>query len=462
MFKKLLLGLTAVAFAQSAVAASIEDRVSELEANQMLNYWSFGGNLQMMQDYLHSKQGSAEDSATWSRMLMSFDFNAKPDSDIQFYGRLTTSKYMNALSDFRSSQFGDLGDARAFNSSAVYLEKAYFDWKASENFIVSAGRLPTINGSPTHLWYGNPRMGTYPKLSYNSILDGVALTYKAINNPESSLALRAILTPLGYVAEERDGFTKATNAGGNEAKSTDGTMAFMLDYSNTQIGFADSFGAIFQYIKVDELILADTTSGGVSVLGSGTTSFNFLTAQLELANIADTGLTASVTGVQTITDSQGMYYADGVMPGGNPDGEIDSVLNGGYDAPVGGFLSDGSNTKITGMGTLVSLQYRMPFELKPIIGVEYMMGDKGYNFFDIADAALDNFYQVNGNGLHIYYIQPLKGKLTIRLGYRQKTQEWGGANPLSGAVTESLFGEREKLADKHVITTTYAVVNLDF
>ena len=86
------------------------------------------------------------------------------------------TKYTNTINDDYEDE-KDFGRSRTYNGSDVLWKKAYFDFRILDQLVLSAGRLPLLKETP-QLCLGKAKMGTYPKLAYSAILDGLALTYK--------------------------------------------------------------------------------------------------------------------------------------------------------------------------------------------------------------------------------------------------------------------------------------------
>ncbi len=122
----------------------------------------------------------------------------------------------------------------------MFVERAFINYRVTDSLVFSAGRLPTIDGSPTHLPMGQSSMGSYPIFSYNAILDGVALTHKA-NVFGGKLTSRAVFTPFtsfNHGANKAAAPTNTVDGSGGKVDSHAPMIAVMADFDKTNTPIA--------------------------------------------------------------------------------------------------------------------------------------------------------------------------------------------------------------------------------
>lgn len=440
--------------ANVASAASLEDRVSELEANQSLNIFSFSGSLVNRFDAISSKPENAdEQSINVNRMKFNFNIDANVSSNLKFYSSIAASKTWNLFLAQNDSGEGSYNDTNSPYQQEIYsnvsgrtsqlvLEKAYFDYMVkSAPLVFSIGRLPTFYGSPVHYWDGRARMGTYPKLSYSTILDGMALTYKAINTESDSLAARVIYTPLSHrnysPSSSPVSTSQATRYSGAERINSQSVIVTgMLDYTHRG-GFADESNLIVQYTKLNAIPIDDPTISGTTYRSNATIENALFTVHGEVTDLLDTGLSMSVSWLQTEALGKGGYYHP-TLP-----------------VQVGGIFgaADGQDHTIKGSVLLANVNYRLPVDFlnRPVLGVEYQNGSKDSLAYDYVADDMTGFYNNRGDGLHFFYTQKLEDALSLRLGYMDQNQKWAQAN-ITAAPADSVAKFK----------TMYANLRLDF
>lgn len=442
MFKKIASVLLASAIAPVAMAQtpSLEDRVSELEANSSLHIFNFSGIFNTRYDSLSVKQAKPVDAALadnknlgYLRMRVSLNADANVSKNVKFYSRFTTSKHFNKWTTMTSGSApsttgADLRASDNYNDSNVVLEKAYLDMTIPDtNFIISLGRLPTPDGQPSNYWDGRARLGTYPLMSYSSVLDGMALTYKVDEYmPEGQkLAVRAIYAPFSTYTVGSKGYQTfpVNDTNGQFVNTFSDFVTGQIDYSTTNIGIADNFGLILQYNELQGLPVAGG-NGSASSLSFGLKASS-LAAELNGVASLPIDLSVSVLGSEVV--SKGLLP---VAPG----------VNVGY----GTTKSEGSTY---GSFTLVSARYRTTGWL---FGLEYGKGTEGVFYSGGTAEDLTNMYGTPGTLIHGYVTKKFSDNLSLRLGYYTQQEDYTRIG--AGYVAE---------ADKKV-TVGYANFRADF
>ncbi|WP_413576865.1 DUF3373 family protein [Bdellovibrio sp. HCB290] len=428
----------------TAQAATLEERVSELEANQSLNIFNFSGTFTTrFDDIIKAEQTQPATDAfgqdatfdskdlTYLRMKFQFNIDANVSKNIKFYSRLTTSKHFNTFyqQDATSSNSDDLSASNAYDSSRVVLEKAYADFTVADGLTLFVGRLPTVDGQPQNYKDGRARMGTYPMLSYDSVLDGMGLSYKMDQwMPQGqTLAFRALYTPFSqYYAGSSGAYTTTptTQAGANLPTNSAG-YGVMLDYGISDMSWADSMGLVLLNFQTSDIYYAspDTTTLGVSSL---TLKVGGTTLAWELNGIAKTGWDLSASYLASTLNSNGQLAAN---------------------IPGTGFGTSKSDDTNTGSVFLLSTRYRMG---SWIFGGEWVNGSENSFYYATATEDLTNFYSTHGNGYHAYVTKKFTQNLAFRVGYMLQDYDYTPTG--IGAV---------KASDRK-IETGYANLRLDF
>jgi len=467
MNKKFLVAILGLAFATGAQASSksIEDRVSELEANQMLNTFKFSGTFINRMDFIDKKVQDADcstsglannscDNLKYNRMRLMLNINADVNDHLQFYSTLMASKSWNLFykqgvelnNSATANWFSDLGTVYNGTSQGVLLEKAYFDYSMKSLPVVfSLGRLPTIQGSPTHLWDGKARLGTYPKLAYSSVLDGAAVTFKALNSDTNKLALRVIYTPWAarnFYALQRPSYGTAAMGYTSGPTETD-NYTFMIDYTNRGPMW-DELNFIVQHMEMNSWKLGNidvNSSGSALTLYSSidVQKYAISSASLEINNLAHLGLDIGLSSVLVHIKAEGCIVPNSALPCSH------ALAKGFYDDSTSG-------TDTSGVVYLASLRYHVPVSIlnNPFVGVEYQQGNRFASQIDFSREDLTGFYSNRGNGYHLYYAQPVDDNLTVRVGYMRQNQQY----------STSLYGIASE--DKRNYNVGYVNARLDF
>lgn len=439
-----LLGASPV-FAETK-AMSLEDRVAELEANQAVNIFSFGGSLGMRYDDVNAKQTTPATSAFeghtqhW-RLTSGFNVNANISNKLKFYSTSAISKNFNSwntqVAGVGSSDtiLSDPTDSRSEKGSQVYLEKAYADYAFADNMNFSFGRLPTMDGPPSEMPLGKARMGTYPSVGYNAPFDGMALSYN-LPMEKQNFAARILYTP----------FTYYTSSAGKLAGSAPEGLG-NVTINNTKINSEAPFGAAMLEYGIDGTAVAnnitlmlfgyqtgnlpiDGSKLSVGAGGSGLVEFKVggqvLTATF--TGVAGSDLDLSLTYFQSKVDNSGDITVTGL-------------------GHIYGFGATAQGDSLTGSTKLVSARYKIS---NTFIGAEYLDGGKSVFNYDPATEVVNGFYSTTGTGTHFYILQKLTPELAFRIGYMK--QEYKSTPFTFGASSDT---DRK-------IDTIYSSLRLDF
>lgn len=414
---------------------SVEERLAELEANQNLRYFNLSGFLISTYDHISAEENYPENfdnpDLQYLRLRLSLNADAEINPQIRVFTRVTATKFMN---NWRSqggdpTYIHDVEGVYSNSGSLIYLEKAYVDLACPESiWTLSVGRLPTVNGSPEHFWDMLPRQGTYPLLTFDAPLDGVAVTFRADSHLplNHELAVRVLYTPFTdvvwagnrkYLRPPTDD-TNGVVAAGDESETLINMGSVQLDYTLKNQTWTDELGAILQYYKSGRLPFFTTVgTSDLNLQGDG------LTALLELNSIAQTPLDVSLSHTYTNTISDGLL------------------------APGLGFGTDQDHGTNYGSLTLLSTRYRFQ---NWAVGLEWLTSSGVPFYFSAAPEDLTRFYSTPGNSEHLYVATKWMSLVTLRAGYRQQNYS---ANPISFGPVQST---------DRVVKTYYLSLRTDF
>lgn len=433
-------------------AATLEERVAELEANQSLNIFNFSGTfITRFDDIISAKQDkpatnppalggtSAKfDNRDLSYLRMKFQFNidANVSKNIKFYSRLTTSKNFNAFyqqgSTFQSGT--DLQSANNYQNANVVLEKAYMDLTVPDTGLTFfIGRLPTVDGQPQNYKDGRARMGTYPMLSYDSVLDGMGLSYKLDQYlpTDHHLAVRALYTPFAqyYAGAGGGAYTAPTKQSGQNLATSATGYGAMIDYGIDNMSWVDSMGLTLLNFQTADLYYANpaynSASPSAATTSSLTLSVGGTTLAWELQGIAHTGWDLSLSYLASTLKSNGSLS----------------------QAVVAGFGTNKIDDSNDGGVSLISTRYRLGTW---IFGGEWIHGSENSFYYATAAEDLTQFYSTHGNGYHAYVTKKITQNLAARVGYMLQQYDY---TPTSIGAVE---------ASDRKIETAYANLRLDF
>ena len=257
MLKKLLIPTLSIMMVMPLVnAATVEERLSELELKNDMQVVKFGGRFFSQYDNVEYQNRTAvngpvtTDTLNIFRLQFSLNFDANLSKKLQFYGRYTTSKYFNhfqraetltgstANTSINNSTGRDLGITDNFEAGpGTYLERAFLNYAVTDYLTLSVGRLPTVEGLPLNWQDGVSREGTYAHLAYSNVLDGMAIT----GNMSSMLPqghqffARAVYTPFSNIGTNNTRLV----AGGQKLDSINGLYVGMLEYTMPGTSFGE-------------------------------------------------------------------------------------------------------------------------------------------------------------------------------------------------------------------------------
>jgi len=435
---------------------SLEARVSELEAHNMLNYFTFAGLLETRYDSIKTDrkanattspaQTAIDGSTQFLRVKSSLDVNANVSDKIKFYSRYTASKFFNTLNSTGGSQLilNEAFQGRDFGGAAVYVEKAYGDYTFFQNdsssAVFSFGRLPTSDGPPINMINGRPRQGTFALLAYNSNFDGFGLSYNKKLDDNQSVSARFLYTPLsavyrGSATGSLAYLTPYVAQPGTRVNNLTDINSLILEYGNKDIKYAENFSLIYHGFMTGNFGFADkqlNSAAGSNVytgLTESSIELHSLTATMDnIANLnLDLGLSVTSTKIKN----------SGVLTSAAP-----SVAPTVY-----GVAARSQGETVNGSETLVNVKYR--FNSKYALGAEFLNNKDAYSS-SFTNDDLTQYYRTQGSAYQVYALVKPESELTLRFGYTH--QDWDRTTQTLGPSTDTDMN----------IDTYYTNIRLDF
>lgn len=435
MKKIILLGMGTL-LASGAFAQTIEERVEALEFQGYENIFKFSGQLEMRYDSLSTKidddgadglaanlAPAVDDSYSKSfwRNFARINFAATPNDKLSVFGRLSASFYSNKQSEYSglnlATSLSEGGVAGGSRSTEAYFERFFVNYRFTQDFTFTFGRLPTANGTPYHLERNESQAGVYPVFAYNSLLDGVAGTYKL--NPEWNL--KFVYTPFTFLNEGSStakSYRNATNDAGEEINTTQSAFAFITEYEKGKTALARRTHVTLTYFKLNELALNvkdDVTSKQTDVeLG-----LTRLVLAAELSGVSGSKFDLAFQYILEEVESDGLY---------GPSSALSSIQLG--------YLTDEDGDTNSGTSLLLTLRYATTATSK--VGIQYFQASE-YSFpTDGNTKHAFSMYKVPGSGYHLFYNKAFEGGLSMNIGYATHNQT-------HEATASGVFGPTRKV-----------------
>ena len=405
-------------------SSTLEDRVEELEFARDLNVVQWSGELNTRADSVTKETDGNKVNFNLYRMKFSLNIDANLSDRLAFHGRLTQSKVMNDVTG-PGDELSALSNLHGYAGNELYVEKAYFDFKLTNNFILTLGRLPTAEGGPYHLTIGKPNRSSYPRLAYAYSLDGMALTDNL-----GGLSFKALYHPFP-TSDRSDNFFKEKTLGtGQTSKTGDAHLwVGMVDYSLSNTFLAKKIDLNLHYVSAENLYIfsqtipVDATTTVVSDLYLHTKR---VSAYAELAGVMNTPLTVAVA--HSAGSSRGFVSQN------------TTTVTDGAGTTVAVVVGEKSNPKpVYAAGTLLTLKYDLMISgKKHAVGAQYMSNNKFFSLTDLAGREPFNLWSVSGTAMHLFYNMPLENGLVWNTGYIEKNPKYSNGVDLEDAqITKS-------------------------
>lgn len=438
---------------------TLEQRVEELELSRDLNWIKWGGSLETRYDYLSSSRdkdytttnpttGSPQtltkggDNDAYFRLWANLNMEATPNDRLSFFGRLSAAKYFTVLGQNGNPQgaFSDLSDGQTPESSALYLERAFANYKITPTLVFTMGRLPTIDGPNKHIALNQQLSGNYPTLAYSAILDGFALT-KTFPMTESNSVFRAkaIYTPVStpnYSGFTQNGTQNLRDARGNRLRTSSDFYSFLGEYEKTNASWFKRNLTIFQWLHGEQnpfyqtprnnVPLPPPFPGGSTINTNGDlrVTVDRFVLYTEFEKIFNSEFDFAAQGMYSMTRSRGDLITCSGPLCATPGAGLNNVQ---------GWNTNKRSDDLYGYATALTLRYQTPFRFlnRPKVGVEYFRASKEAYVYDAANINPINMYATqNGDVWHAFYNQQFDGGLAMNVGYFYRKQK----------MTRELFG----------------------
>lgn len=438
----LTIGGAQAATSQDAKIKALEARLEALEYKSYENYFSFSGRLENQFEHVYSTNNDNEvANYDYFSTLFQLDMSAVPSDEVSFYGRLSMNKYWNDASAEGSYDDTSMSLGRAKGDATPYVERAFINYRMTPSLTLSAGRLPTVDGTPTHYKMGQSAMGSYPVFSYGTILDGAALTHSA-KLLKGTLTSRVVYTPFTFVKHgSLTSPTEPIDAKGIKAESHNAMVAVMTDYEKYNVGFADRVNVMVQGVMLDGLELADedTKLSGLDVYDDAKSDVKVdlkkLIAAMELNNILKSKFDFAAQVAWSQVKSTGSMTRNILMDSTNAStvsttaGTLTTI--GVLPYNIGGVYSDLNGGTSTGWAYLASLRYNATSNFK--IGYEYMQATSKAFMITGGKRTATSFFNTPGSkGHHGYMNYRLNDNLSVLFGYTYQQ--------VDTEYTQGLFG----------------------
>lgn len=404
VFISLIMSVCFGTFAQDSVNSridEIDERLSNLEYERLLSKFILSGNFM---NHFEAYQADNEDTDDASNsntttlnpflMRVAINFDVNINDNMSFFSTIGMSKFWNQ-SERDPDEVGDGPQYRSMKggygltSSDAYFDTAYIQYKLSEKWKLSLGRMTTNNGPPIEQLDGLERSGTYPRFAYNSIFDGIAFTYKPIDNDKQSLKFRIFYTPFVYVDKNhRD--EQVTDGNDRKIESLQPQTALLSEYELKKLSFADSvqlYHMIWNYEHFYEEGFQDDDTYRNEYSAATANLF-----YLGFKNLFKSGLNLNYS-----------YYMFDERFAGDIEHSYNYFINMNYK------FSKGMLDQHTA-------------------GFEYINTDEVYYLEDHTALYVADFYtRHSNNGYHLYYAIPLGNNQILRIGhfnYKGGVTDW--------------------------------------
>ncbi len=380
------------------------ERVDDNEFQATLNRIKWGGELEIMDSNIDSKEGSSttQNGKEYSRSnLLSTRLRLSMTTiirdDLKFHGRLSMYKNWSA---FNTQTLPDFAQGRKPNgNSNLYVERAYVDYSPFEMLTFTLGRQPSSDGPGMTLIENTKRKATYPSLLFDGAEDGAIVTFKMM--PKSNI------NPLFRVAYGKafQDSVDYSNYSGNKLSDDSNVYGFFYEMSLPTSILGDNL-LVLSYVRADDLV------GNPLQADANTTKDTKSLGNMSLA---------------------GVYFENNHVLGSN----LNYFISAGWSMPDS---NDNSVTLIDSTGTAmppmkllskngdaihVGVRYDFDFGLK--LGYEYNHGSKYWFSFTSASTDLLNKLSTRGSVNDVYAIYQIDINQFIRIGYTDIEYEYTGS-----------------------------------
>ncbi len=389
--------------------SKIEDRLQEIEIQKLLNKFSFSGVFINRYEAYKTEYGlpatvASKDELKLYSTSFALNVDVNVSQKIKFYSTLAMSKFWNNDGRKEAPGYWSASEAGSsvYGGSAPMFDRAYMSYKFDFPLTFAVGRMPTNNGLPINQMDGLSRQGTYPRLAFNAIFDGIALVYdfSDLLPKDHNLSVRAFYTP--YMNVSAIDRTRQLTDSGNKVDSNTPMYSLLTEYSVSNLSWASKIN--FTHMLNDYR----------SFYWDG---FN---------NPND----------HTILNPNNPHYEGGFNMGYVG---IEDIAHAGLNVSASGLFYWSKNLDVVGATNQYSTAYLFAANQQIgdqwIIGGEYIKTDENFYLDEWTYLNINPFYKTpNSKGTHLFVSKNLVQNLVARLGYYHLTAEPCGpasANPFS-------------------------------
>jgi len=348
--------------------------------------------------------------------------NSSIGSDVQFYTSLYSSFFYGSSVFSPDYSTGQITDSTVGYSLNVI--KAYIDYKIwNERIILSLGRMPTVYGPPSHLYDLTKRTGTYPLIGFSVPFDGGAITWnlKQTFLLKDDLDTRFIFAVVnkGNAADLDSG--KVAEYGTDRLAENTYIYSYMLDYGTKRFpnissdgrfilqgyyGKLKTFPALRTRGLLDSELPGDHDLYEVYASQDDLLDMYGLIVHLEMSDVFKLPVDAYITYKRNwITSHANVLWR--IVDDGQGGGAL------GDSGSLGGYFVNG---KEAGDSILAGGLYKISSKIG--VGGEYLFASAGSMDSTYYTKTTTKFYNIVGDGYHLYYTQSLKAdRMNYRLGY---------------------------------------------
>ena len=372
------------------------DRVDENEFEASMNHIKWGGELEVSNNFVKTKQGNVKGMVSgkeytnnnqWTTKVR-LNMESRINDTLKFSGRL--SMYKNwADSVANTYPLADPAEGRKPDGSGLYVDRAYVDYTPNKHIVFTIGRQPSSDGPGMTLIDNTKRKATYPSLLFDGAADGVVVSYKIMPNSQLNPILRAAYGK-GY---QKHADYSPYNAASNDIKDL-----------NVYGGF---FEMSLPFNKMGDNLFVLSYVYGTDFVGSaydGTTNqknlgdVSLLGVYFENNKAFGTGLNYFISYGHSMPDANNNVYI-------TPQGTMKLLKDDGNAVHVGARY-DIANFKI---------------------GYEYNYGDKYWFSFTQGSDDLFNKLATRGNVHDMYLIYQIDMNQFLRVGYTSIDYDYTGS-----------------------------------
>jgi hypothetical protein len=384
----------------------LEDKLEENEIDKSLERFKFSGTFINYTEYLNSKldylEGDADnnpdneaDASNYGLMTgmhLGLNIDATISDDLSFLTTLSFGKIWNndgrqgiTEGSYRSNQ-GSYG----YTGSDAKFDVAYARWRSeNKNWTFALGRMSTQGGPPMNQLDALYRNGTYPRFSYNVILDGAAVVYdfKSLMPKDLGFKTRVFYTPYFFLDQE-DRNSPDQDEDGNFSKRKADQVAWLNEFEINDSSLAEKISLYSMFWYYDNFFdkeYQDPDRAGVEYYRAVSH-----TLYLGLERVMGTGLNLSWS-----------YLKVNSQLSGSPEDTSDS--------------------------SLVNANY--VFDDQYVFGYEYITTDKKFYLDEFTYLRFNDFYQrSNTKGNHVFFAIKFPHQQTLRIGLYNYTAGRAPAN----------------------------------